>query len=39
MSVVGLPQPSAVWLGYLTPELLLPIIIAIAHSRGMGPGT
>ncbi len=31
---VGLPKPTAVWLGYLIPELLLPIIIVIAHSRG-----
>ena len=31
MSVVGLPEPAAVWLGYLTPELLLPIVIVIAH--------
>jgi hypothetical protein len=28
---VGLPQPSAVWLGYLVPELLLPFVIAAAH--------
>lgn len=31
MSQVGLPEPSAVWLGYLVPELLLPWVIAIAH--------
>jgi hypothetical protein len=28
---VGLPEPSAVWLGYLIPELVLPFIIALAH--------
>ena len=28
---VGLPKPTAVWLGYLIPELVLPIIIAVAH--------
>ena len=28
---VGLPKPAAVWLGYLVPELLLPVIIAVAH--------
>jgi hypothetical protein len=28
---VGLPKPSAVWLGYLGPELLLPVIMTIAH--------
>ncbi len=28
---VGLPKPQAVWLGYLIPELLLPMVIAVAH--------
>jgi hypothetical protein len=28
---VGLPKPSAVWLGYLVPELLLPFVIAGSH--------
>jgi Domain of unknown function (DUF4345) len=28
---VGLPKPTVVWLGYLIPELALPIIIAVAH--------
>ena len=32
ISQVGLPQPAAVWLGYLIPELLLPIVIAVAHN-------
>jgi Domain of unknown function (DUF4345) len=32
MSRVGLPTPHAVWLGYLIPELLLPIVMATAHS-------
>lgn len=31
ISLVGLPEPAAVWLGYLTPELLLPIVMALAH--------
>lgn len=31
MSKVGLPEPRALWLGYLTPELLLPWVLAIAH--------
>jgi len=31
ISRVGLPEPRAVWLGYLVPELLLPVIIALAH--------
>jgi hypothetical protein len=32
ISKVGIPTPRAVWLGYLVPELLLPIVIATAHS-------
>ena len=28
---VGLPQPAAVWLGYLVPELVLPFVMATAH--------
>ena len=31
MSQVGLPDPPAVWLGYLIPELLVPCIIVFAH--------
>jgi hypothetical protein len=31
ISKVGIPEPHAVWLGYLVPELLLPIIIAAAQ--------
>jgi hypothetical protein len=31
---VGLPQPAAVWLGYLGPELLVPFIMAGAHHAG-----
>jgi Domain of unknown function (DUF4345) len=31
---VGLPKPSAVWLGYLIPELALPVIIVVAHRAG-----
>ncbi len=30
---VGLPKPTALWLGYLMPELLLPFIIAGAHYK------
>lgn len=29
--VVGLPQPRALWLAYLIPELLLPIVIVVAR--------
>lgn len=31
MSQVGLPEPAATWLGYLIPELIVPVVIAIAH--------
>ena len=29
---VGLPTPHGLWLGYLVPELLLPVVIAVAHA-------
>jgi Domain of unknown function (DUF4345) len=32
ISQVGLPEPAGVWLGYLIPELLIPVVIAVAHS-------
>ena len=32
ISQVGLPQPAAVWLGYLVPELLLPFVMASAQA-------
>jgi hypothetical protein len=31
ISVVGLPEPAAVWLGYLVPELVLPVVMTLAH--------
>jgi len=31
ISKVGLPQPRAVWLAYLIPELVLPFVLAGAH--------
>jgi hypothetical protein len=31
ISKVGLPKPAAVWLAYLIPELVLPIVIVVAH--------
>jgi hypothetical protein len=31
MRKVGLPEPRALWLGYLAPELVLPFVLAIAH--------
>jgi hypothetical protein len=34
ISRVGMPKPTAVWVGYLVPELALPFVIAIAHYGG-----
>jgi hypothetical protein len=31
MSKVGLPKPTAVWLGYLIPEVTIPFVMAAAH--------
>ena len=31
MSQVGVPEPRALFLGYLTPELLVPVVIVIAY--------
>jgi hypothetical protein len=31
---VGLPKPAAVWLAYLIPELVLPVVIVVAHRAG-----
>jgi len=33
---VGMPQPRAVWLAYLLPELVLPFAIAGAHYLSKG---
>lgn len=33
MAKVGLPEPHAVWLGYLAPELLLPLVVFWAHAK------
>ncbi|MBS0619528.1 MAG: DUF4345 domain-containing protein [Spirochaetes bacterium] len=32
MCVVGLPEPHGLWLGYVTSELVFPIVIAVAHT-------
>ena len=37
ISQVGLPQPAAVWLGYLIPELLLPFVIVFAQVASTRP--
>jgi hypothetical protein len=31
ISQVGVPEPSALWLGYLVPELLVPCIMVVAQ--------
>jgi hypothetical protein len=38
ISQVGLPEPAALWLAYMIPELLLPIVMAVAHTFSRGPG-
>ena len=39
ISQVGLPGPAEVWLGYLIPELLLPVVIAMAHTASRHPAS
>ena len=34
ISKVGLPDPSALWLAYLVPELVLPVVMVMAHRTG-----
>jgi len=29
---VGMPEPRGVWLAYLVPELVLPVVVALAQS-------
>ena len=31
MRIVGLPEPPALWLGYLVPELLVSILMIVAQ--------
>jgi hypothetical protein len=39
ISMVGLPEPASLWLGYLVPELLLPFVLAGSHWLAhRGPG-
>lgn len=38
ISQVGLPEPAAVWLGYLIPELVIPVVIAVAHRMAQTAG-
>jgi hypothetical protein len=33
---VGIPEPMAMWLLYLVPELVLPFVIAVAHMATPG---
>ncbi len=35
MAKVGLPQPAALWLGYLVPELLVPLVMVWAKLSGI----
>lgn len=31
ISVVGLPEPSGLWIGYLVPEIILPVMMVISQ--------
>ncbi len=31
MLIVGVPQPAAAFYGYLAPELIVPVVMALAH--------
>lgn len=31
ISIVGLPEPTGLWIGYLVPELVVPVILVIAQ--------
>src|SRR5262245_24727963 len=35
MSIVGLPEPAALWLGYLVPELLVSLLMMAAQLVAM----
>ena len=35
ISQVGLPEPAALWLGYMIPELVLPFVIALTHRAAL----
>ena len=35
MSIVGLPEPPALWLGYLIPELLVSVLMIVAQLVAM----
>ncbi len=32
MSKVGLPEPAGLWLGYLGSEIVVPVVIIVAHA-------
>jgi hypothetical protein len=32
MATVGIPEPATLWIGYLVPELSLPVVMVIAQS-------
>ena len=33
MAIVGLPEPSSLWLGYLASEIIVPVVAILAHSK------
>jgi uncharacterized protein DUF4345 len=32
ISQVGIPEPAALWIAYLCPELIVPFVMAVAHA-------
>lgn len=38
ISKVGLPEPKKVWLGYLIPELVIPVVMTVAHHLSTSSG-
>jgi Domain of unknown function (DUF4345) len=32
ISQVGIPEPAALWIGYLCPELIVPFVMVVAHA-------
>jgi len=38
MGQVGLPKPAMTWIGYLVPELEVPLVLVLAHRNPRPPG-
>jgi len=33
ISIVGLPEPNSLWIGYLLPELIVPVILIFSQIK------